>query len=104
MDLEEAVLGLRALSCTTVDGMDPASRGSTLRETAGASSDATSPRNSTSTYGHGLHGRALEWCGTDVGGDPRTDHFSFVRDTGDDPRTVQASFVREMGGDLKTDH
>ena len=81
-----------------------APRGTTLRETAGASSDATSPRNSTSTYGHGLHGRALEWFGTDVGGDPRTDHFSFVRDTGDDPRTVQASFVREMGGDPKTDH
>ena len=80
MDLEEAVLGLRGLSCTTADGMDPAPRGSTLRQTAGASSDATSPRNSTSTYGHGLHGRALEWCGTDVGGDPRTVHASFNRD------------------------
>ena len=104
MDLEEALLGLRALWCTTADGMDPAFRGSTLRETAGASSDATSPGSSTSTYGHGLHGRALEWCGTSVGGDPRTDQAPFVQDTGDDPRTVQASFVHEMGGDPKTDH
>ena len=122
MDLEEAVLGLRGLSFTTADGMDPApcgSVGSTLRQTAGASSDATSPRNSTSTYGHGLHERALEWCGTDVGGDPRTVHASFVcevgddpktvqaslkSEMGDDPKTVQASLVREMGGDPKTDH
>ena len=119
MDLEEAVLGLRGLSCTTADGMDPASRGSSLQETAGASSDAASQRNSTSTHGHGLPGRALEWCGTDVGGDPRTDHPSFICDRGDDPKTVQASlmcemgddprtvhasFVREMGGDPKTDH
>ena len=102
MDWEEAVSGLRALSCTMLGGISPAPRGSTLRETAGASSDATSPRNSTSTYGHGLHGRVLEWCGTDVGGDPRTDHFSFVRDTGGDPKTDH--FVPETGGDPKTDH
>ena len=104
MDLEEAVLGLRGLSCTTANGMDPASRGSSLRETAGASSDATSPRNSTFAYGHGLHGRALEWCGTDVVGDPRTVHPSFICDRGDDPKTVQASLVCEMGDDPKTVH
>ena len=79
-----------------------------------------SPRRSTSTYGHGLHARAPEWCGSDVGGDPKTvqassskkggdpktDHaFSLI--TGGDPRTVHASlvvasFTTDRGGDPKT--
>ena len=65
-----------------------------------ASSDAASPGRSTSTYGHGLLAQAPEWCGSDVGGDPRTGQAS--SHMGDDKKNVH--FVREMGGDPKTDH
>ena len=101
MDLEEAVLGSRGLSCTTADGMDPAPRGfgrSSLRQTAGASSDAASSGTSTGTYGHGVLPHGQDWM---RGGDPKTDHEAFV--TGGDPRTDHASFG-DTGGDPRTDH
>ena len=88
----------------------------TLLTARDASSDAASSRISTSTYGHPLQGRGLEWCGSVVGGDPRTDHASSVQCKGGDPitdhtssnkggvpKTDHATFVNEVG-DPKTDH
>ena len=74
------------------------SGGSSLRRAAGASSDATSSRTSTCTYGHGVHPQGVEWI---KGVDPKTDHEAFL--TGGDPRTNHAS-SGITGGDPKTDH
>ena len=70
--------------------------GSLVGAVGTASSDAASSSTGWSTYGHQLPVHDLEWRDEKKGGDPRTDHFSFVRDTGDDPRTVQASFSEQM--------
>ena len=61
-----------------------------------ASSDAASSSSGWSTYRHQLPVQVLEWRDETKGGDPRTDHFSSVRDTGDDPKTDHSSFSAQM--------
>ena len=101
MDLEEAVLGLRALSCTSLDGIIPAPSG------------AASSSHSSMSAGDLRTGIALcssSWSAAsaasgsgDVGGDPRTVQ-AFSRTTGGDPKTDHEAFVSDKGGDPRTDH
>ena len=100
MDLEEAVSGLRALSCTMLGGIIPAPSGA-----------ASSSHSSASDLRAGIALCSSSWSAAsaasgsgDVGGDPRTVQALFVQDTGGDPRTDHEAFVNDKGGDPRTDH
>ena len=91
MDLEEAVLGLRALSCTTADSMVPAPSG--VASSSHSSMSAGDLRAGIALCSSSWSAASAASGSGDVGGDPRTDHEALVSDRGGDPITDHASFV-----------
>ena len=106
MDWEEAVLGLRALSCTMSGGIAPAPSGA-----ASSGQPTTSSLHLASTS---LSGTSSASAGTttaslvgDVGTDPKTGYSGLGSTKGTDPKTGLSSVgmhVDVEGGDPRTDH
>ena len=100
MDWEEAVSGLRALSCTMLGGIFPAPSG--VASSSHSSMSASDLRAGIALCSSSWSAASAASGAGYVGGDPRTDQALFVQDTGGDPKTDH--FVPETGGDPKTDH